>query len=477
MEKKSPTNDIEEEQSTSTWQAIGFSSEIKCRLEVPRPSKESAPFEAVARQAGRTIKQYHSNNGIFAKEDWQQHCAEQQQENNFSGVGAHHQIGKAERTIRTIVNMARTMLFHAMIHWPDEGTVDLWPFAMEYAVHIWNTTPKKANGLSPEEIFFGTTSDRCDLQYLRVFGCPVYVLEPKLPDGKKLPKWQPRAWQGQFLGFLTSCATMVALVCSTRTGFISPQFHMVFDELFSTIYDNNHDYNVPDNRADLFTSSMISFLDGEDDLPPLPPDWTPPADPDPHHPNVVPVPVERKLPQNGQRQQQQQQQQPQQIANPVAPHQNNQIVDPVKPQPNRPLLQIVPPNDPPPLEPAPEPQFQQPQNPAPPANDQQPAAAPQPAAKPQGPRRNPPGAARSRPFRGRADPHSGLSAKVDPLEQLNDRFLACLPEEVRKTYQMELHSIINNALYNVDNEIQTGLHLLAFAAKSTLLTFQNTMKR
>jgi hypothetical protein len=66
---------------------------------------------------------------------------DRQQTIHFSGVGAHHQNGIAERAIFTIPESARAMILHAAIHWPEETTMDLWPLAMDYAVHLWNQMP------------------------------------------------------------------------------------------------------------------------------------------------------------------------------------------------------------------------------------------------------------------------------------------------------------------------------------------------
>jgi hypothetical protein len=48
--------------------------------------------------------------------------------------------------------------------------------------------------MSPEEIFSGVKANISEIvRRLKVWGCPVYVLDPTLQDGKKLPKWVPRA--------------------------------------------------------------------------------------------------------------------------------------------------------------------------------------------------------------------------------------------------------------------------------------------
>jgi hypothetical protein len=63
---------------------------------------------------------------------------------------------------------------------------------MQHAIWIWNHLPKKDMKLAPIELFSGTKLASHDyLQQLHVWGCPVYVLDPKLQDGKKLAKWDP----------------------------------------------------------------------------------------------------------------------------------------------------------------------------------------------------------------------------------------------------------------------------------------------
>ena len=98
-------------------------------------------FEHLARGFGFSIKNYHCDNGIFAKDVWRHDCHDQHQDLDFSAVGAHHQNGVAERAIQTIANWSRRMMLHAALHWPDQADVKLWPFAMKHAVHIWNHLP------------------------------------------------------------------------------------------------------------------------------------------------------------------------------------------------------------------------------------------------------------------------------------------------------------------------------------------------
>jgi hypothetical protein len=115
-----------------------------------------------------------------------------QQTQRISATGAHHQNAIAERAIQTITTSARAMLLHLKVHWPDEYDTKLWPFALQYAAWLYNYTPK-SNNLAPIEIFTRQMTNCEFLRRAKVFGCPVYVLEPRLQDGKKIPKWEPRA--------------------------------------------------------------------------------------------------------------------------------------------------------------------------------------------------------------------------------------------------------------------------------------------
>eukprot|EP00977_Amphora_coffeiformis_P026173 scaffold24499_cov107-Amphora_coffeaeformis.AAC.1 len=76
--------------------------------------------------------------------------------------------------------MARAMLLHLRLHWPDEFLPDLWPFALDYAVYIYNHVPRKgkAGAPSPIEFFCGAKVGCRPLRRLRVFGCPSYRTTP-----------------------------------------------------------------------------------------------------------------------------------------------------------------------------------------------------------------------------------------------------------------------------------------------------------
>ena len=99
----------------------------------------------------------------------------------------------AEGAIRIIVSKARTMI-HAKLHWLEANDDSLWPMALSHAAYVYNNTPNSESGIAPIEVFSRTTSDHQALKHMHTWGCPAFVLEPKLTDaGGKIPKWKPRS--------------------------------------------------------------------------------------------------------------------------------------------------------------------------------------------------------------------------------------------------------------------------------------------
>ena len=247
-------------------------------------AKRSVEREAL--EHGVHVRKYHADNGVFQAAAFEQALIDDHQFISKSGVGAHHQNGVAERAIGTAQAMARAMLLHLRIHWPDEFDPALWPFALDYAVHVYNNLPYDIkNGLSPQEIFSGVINGTNPLRRLRVFGSPCYVLDPRLQDGKKIPKWEPRARQGQFLGFSKEHSSTVALIRNIKTGHISPQFHVVYDEQFHTV-TSDLKIDLTQTWIDLFKHSRDVYLDWYDPAfdgapPALSSEWTDPHDPGP----------------------------------------------------------------------------------------------------------------------------------------------------------------------------------------------------
>lgn len=196
-------------------------------------------FELWAKSHGVLVRHYHADNGRFAESKWMNHCLRNAQTYSFCGVNAHHQNGVAERRIRTLQELARTMLIHAARRWPTAIEQHLWPYALRTANHVINSTPEAPSGLVPIEVFSQLAGTAAKLRDLHHFGCPAFVLDSSLQGGNKTTrhKWGDRSRVGINLGTSPNHPNSVALILNLRTGLVSPQFHVKYDDHFETVRD------------------------------------------------------------------------------------------------------------------------------------------------------------------------------------------------------------------------------------------------
>ncbi|MHA7811762.1 MAG: hypothetical protein ACX933_18325, partial [Marinobacter adhaerens] len=220
-------------------------------------------YEASCRDNGVIVQSYLSDNGTaFTADEYTKHLRDFRQISRFAGVGAHHHNGVVEQSIRTIMSIARTMLLHASLHWPDAITPVLWPQAVMHAIFLFNRVPEPSTGLSRIDIFTKTRWSQRRFHDLHVWGSPTYVLDKTISDGKKIPRWKPRSNRCVYLGMSASHASTVPLVLNPATGSITPQFHCVFDDWFTTIatsVDDLPDYNSPE-WLEMFGDSEYQYL-------------------------------------------------------------------------------------------------------------------------------------------------------------------------------------------------------------------------
>ena len=193
-------------------------------------------FERYAAQFGVRILAYHADNGVFAARAWKDKCNSDGQRLTFAGVGAHHQNGIAERRIKELQHMARTMLIHANRRWTNAITANLWPYAVKMASESLNHTPNLQldSRQSAMEAFSGTQVT-INPKHWQHFGCPIYVADRQIQDQKPIHKWADRSRVGIYLGTSPLHARNVALVLSLQSGLVSPQFHVRFDPKFQTL--------------------------------------------------------------------------------------------------------------------------------------------------------------------------------------------------------------------------------------------------
>ena len=117
------------------------------------------------------------------------------------------------------------------------------------------------------------------LKQTHVWGCPTYVLEPAIQDGRKLPKWQPKSQRGVFLGFSERHFSQIGLIKNLCTGAVSPQYHVVYNDNFTTVTNSDkngiHFHQQLKDWENLVKTSSEQYWDFNDpNLPqPLSQEW------------------------------------------------------------------------------------------------------------------------------------------------------------------------------------------------------------
>jgi len=223
-------------------------------------------LETAARIAGVSIKRYHADNGTFDSATFRDDCDRQSQVYDFSAPHSQFQNGVVERNIGTIMRWARANLLHLARHWP-RGNCDysrLWPFAVDYAIWVFNRLPRMDCGICPEELWSGGrgSSRHDDFSRAHKFGCPVFVLDNDLADGHRIPRWHPRARLGMFLGFSPHHSSLAPLVLNLATGKITVCYHAIFNDDFTTVASSALDRRTPLDAA----WETILTLDGGREL-------------------------------------------------------------------------------------------------------------------------------------------------------------------------------------------------------------------
>ena len=122
-----------------------------------------------------------------------------------------------------------------MSAWPEIITTEFWSFTFKHAIRLHNMKliPSK-NNRCPYKLFTGETPPH-HISDFQVFGCPAYVLEKNLADNNGIPKWKACSYQGVYVSHSDVHASNVVLVWNPLTKLVLPQYHVIFDEEFTTV--------------------------------------------------------------------------------------------------------------------------------------------------------------------------------------------------------------------------------------------------
>jgi hypothetical protein len=160
------------------------------------------------------------SDGAYTSGELDDYCRKRGIQRQFSTAYNQFQNGVSERTIRTLVEMMRTMIIHA------GAPKNMWGEAVCYAVQIMNRKPTKAVSGYPNPISAWRDLKLAQVHLsLRVWGCKVMFYDHR-PEVKKL---DPKTIDGIFVGIDTerkAWRILVAghIVCRRDVTFIEDIF-------------------------------------------------------------------------------------------------------------------------------------------------------------------------------------------------------------------------------------------------------------
>ena len=191
----------------------------------------------MAKQAEQSNTTTLTMEGLPTMDSYVEDVHGKNQKITFCGVGAHHQNGIIENKNKILTQGARTVLLHGMRMWPQMIDEMFWPFAFKAVAERLNKLQVSLDGSTPESRMHGVEPQEIPVRSFHTLFCPVYALDSRLHSagGAGPPKWEPRSRIGVYLGHSPFHADSVVLVFNPFTGRVSPQYHVVFDDDFTTV--------------------------------------------------------------------------------------------------------------------------------------------------------------------------------------------------------------------------------------------------
>ncbi|GJQ95702.1 retrovirus-related pol polyprotein from transposon TNT 1-94 [Tanacetum coccineum] len=201
---------IVDEYSRYTW--VHFS-----KKKIQSPKTIMSFIKRVENQNDIKVKQLRTNNGTeFRNSILVNFCDEKGISQNFSSPYTPEQNGVDERKNRTLIEAARKMLLGSVF------SKQYWTEAVATACYSQKKfTIVKRHLKTPYEIFRKRIPN---INFLHVFGCPVYIHNHK----DHLGKFDEKADDGYLLGY--SLVSKAFRVFNTRRQQIEETYHITFDE-------------------------------------------------------------------------------------------------------------------------------------------------------------------------------------------------------------------------------------------------------
>jgi hypothetical protein len=154
------------------------------------------------------------------------------------------------------------MINHAISKWDKTITPELWPFAIQQAATIYNTTKCRSRDydVSLWEQFTGERS-KLNQSDMHPLFCPIYVLDRRMQEGTSPPKWTKRTTQKVYFSHRHHYSRPVSMIWDPKTKLVSPQFHIMFDDNLDTFQPPDPNIKHADTMDRLFRENRYTYYD------------------------------------------------------------------------------------------------------------------------------------------------------------------------------------------------------------------------
>ena len=157
-----------------TIYADSASDHVWCAFQTSKEAKETIDgyheFENICKTIGVDVKAHRVDNCTCNSNIFRNSCVTFRQGITFSGVNARHQNSVTKRKIGCVENLARTLVFHAIMSWLSRESILLWPLDIKHTIYI-HTATRNNSGVSHAELPSGCKSS-VGLSKCHVLGSP-----------------------------------------------------------------------------------------------------------------------------------------------------------------------------------------------------------------------------------------------------------------------------------------------------------------
>ena len=115
------------------------------------------------------VKEFHTDNWIFAEEGFKSDVSNNKQTIRYCRVVSHFQNGIAEANIKQLTEKARTMLIHAKHSWLEVIQPYLWPFALNQVEFNLNNLRLGKSVKSSAKVF-SAMHNKINIRHYHTFG-------------------------------------------------------------------------------------------------------------------------------------------------------------------------------------------------------------------------------------------------------------------------------------------------------------------